>query len=80
MPGGYKFGRFGAASTESGAAAMEWILLLGVYAGIAWLITWLMVRFGKVQPQNKTAVWLKVMGVGAMAIIVLLIFLDEYLI
>lgn len=80
MIGGYKFGRFGAANTESGAAAMEWILLIGVYAGIAWLITRLLVRLGRIQPQNETAAWFKVMGVGAMAIIVLLILLDEYLI
>lgn len=80
MPGGYKFGRSGAAGTENAAAAMEWILLIGVYAGIAWLITRLLVRLGRVQPQNQTAAWFKVMGIGAMVIVVLLIVVDEYLI
>ena len=80
MIGGYKFGRFGAAGTESGAAAMEWILLIGVYASVAWLITRLLVRLGRIQPQNQTTAWFKVMGVGAMVIIVLLIVVDEYLI
>ena len=80
MTGGYKFGRFGAAGTESGAAAMEWILLIGAYASVTWLIARLLVRLGRVRPQNETAAWFKGMGVGAMAIIVLLIVLDEYLI
>ena len=80
MPGGYKFGRFGAAGTGNAAAAMEWILLIGVYAGIAWLITRLLIRLGKVQPQNEAAVWFKIMGAGVMAMIVLLIFVDVYLI
>ena len=79
MIGGYKFGRFGAAVNEN-SAAEEWMLLIGAYAAIAWLITRLLVRLGRVQPQNQTAAWFKVMGVGAMVIIVLLIFLGEYLI
>lgn len=80
MTGGYKFGRFGTAVNESSAAAMEWILLIGAYAWIAWLITRILVRLGKVQPRNEMAAWFKVMGADVMAIIVLLIFLDEYLI
>ena len=79
MLGGYKFGRFGSPVDES-FAGMEWVLLLGAYALVTWLITRLLVRLGKVQPQNEMTAWFKVMGVGVMAIIVLLIFLDEYLI
>lgn len=78
MFGGYKFGRFGAGGDAS--AGMEWILLAAVYAGITRLITRLLVRFGKVQPQNEMSAWLKTMGAGVMVIIVLLVIADEYLI
>ena len=78
MFGGYKFGQFGTGGDAS--AGMDWILLAAVYAGVTWLITRLLVRFGKVQPQNEMSAWLKTMGAGVMVIIVLLIIADEYLI
>lgn len=79
MFGGYKFGRFGSEQSPLTGAMMDWILPAAVYAGAAWLITRLMVRFGKVQPQNEMSAWLKVMGAGVLVVIVLLILLDECL-
>lgn len=80
MFGGYKFGRFGSEQSRHTGEMMDWLLLAAVYAGVTWFITRLLVRLGKVQPQNEMSAWLKVMGAGVLVVIVLLILLDECLI
>ena len=74
------FGKFGGSPGYFGDSPLHVIAVAVVaYAVLAGAIVRLMVRLGRVNPVYEIRAWVKCMAIGVLALILLLLILDEVL-